>query len=552
MSETYIPEVDMVSLYLEIARNLVEPLEIIREAISNSHDATAAEISIIVDPDTNGAHTIEIVDDGEGMDEDGIKRFFDLGRSEKLPDRIGEKGLGTKTYFRSQRIEVETQRNDQSSKMISARMEDPWQKLQNDEMPTVDIDFRNREPGKDGTTVRIIGYCIDQPERFFNFKILEDYIRWFTAAGSFKTKFADYPYLHKQVKNLGVAPRLFLTAPTRNGNKEDHEIPGTHWFAPPNETPKVPQGDTDLTPSDLYCRHFGPFEKSTTTQRKQVSVQVYGTVSGEHSRRTASHLRQGHTLKSRFGCYLCKDFIPFTRRNQLVASDEAYLHFHILVNSQAFSMTSDRNSLANEDDAAVQWALEAAKEIIDGNIKPIAERTYFAMRKQEEEEEKLQRQRDKLAARRGEFSGLPNLRQPSDQWPVLKRPTCEAQVAVLFAAVLGNQETRELLPCKLKIGTYSQDSPTDMICVDDNGKPVLVELEYKLSNLFQHGHALDTFDYVVCWDRDIEVGESRPVAGKNLTLAEKDNQWFLTWGAKIRVPVIALQEILARYAAEAT
>ncbi len=550
MSETYIPEVDSVSLYLEIARNLVAPLEIVREAISNSHDAGAANISIIVDPDRNGAHTIEIVDDGEGMDEDGIKRFFDLGRSLKLPDRIGEKGLGTKTYFRSQRIAVETQRNGESK--ILANMEDPWQKLQNHEMPAMEFDFHEREAGKDGTTVRIIGYCMDEPERFFNFETLEDYIRWFTAAGSFKTKFTDYPYLHEQVKDLSVAPRVFLTAATRDGNKEENEIPGTHWFAHPNETPKVPEGEPDLTPSDLYCKHFGAFEQSTIIQGEQVSVQVYGTVSGAHSRRTACHLRQGITLKSRFGCYLCKDFIPFMKRNQLVASDEAYLHFHILVNSQAFSMTSDRNNLANEDDAAVRWALETAKEIIDDNIKPVAEQTYFAMREREEEEKKLQRQREKLDARRAEFKGLPNLRQPSDQWPVLKHPTCEAQVAILFAAVLGNQETRELLPCKLKIGTYSQDSPTDMICVDDNGEPVLVELEYRLSNLFQHGHALDTFDYVVCWDRDIDAGESRPAAGKTLTLAEQDNQWFLTWGAKIRVPVITLQEILSRYAAEAT
>lgn len=44
---------------------------------------------------------ITIGDDGRGMDEEGLRSFFDLGNSLNKHDSeaIGEKGHGTKVYF---------------------------------------------------------------------------------------------------------------------------------------------------------------------------------------------------------------------------------------------------------------------------------------------------------------------------------------------------------------------------------------------------------------------------------------------------------------------
>lgn len=46
--EKYKPQVKEISLFKEISQNIINPLEIIREVISNSHDAQAKIISIIV------------------------------------------------------------------------------------------------------------------------------------------------------------------------------------------------------------------------------------------------------------------------------------------------------------------------------------------------------------------------------------------------------------------------------------------------------------------------------------------------------------------------
>ena len=101
--ETKELKVNQISLYREIARNLVNPLEVVREAISNTHDAAAQEISIRIFRNEANQFCIEFADDGDGMGEKEFERFFNLGDSLKAQNNIGQKGLGTKTFFRSGR-----------------------------------------------------------------------------------------------------------------------------------------------------------------------------------------------------------------------------------------------------------------------------------------------------------------------------------------------------------------------------------------------------------------------------------------------------------------
>src|SRR5882672_10520544 len=99
-----IPKVDAVREFLEIAGDFTNPLELVREAISNSLDAGATQITLDFTAQKEaGSHILQIriVDNGHGMDRDELQSFFDLGRSEKRndPDLIGEKGHGTKVFF---------------------------------------------------------------------------------------------------------------------------------------------------------------------------------------------------------------------------------------------------------------------------------------------------------------------------------------------------------------------------------------------------------------------------------------------------------------------
>ena len=58
MTGKYIPAVSDFSIFREVASNISNPLEIIREAISNSDDANANKINICVDRNLNGQLTL--------------------------------------------------------------------------------------------------------------------------------------------------------------------------------------------------------------------------------------------------------------------------------------------------------------------------------------------------------------------------------------------------------------------------------------------------------------------------------------------------------------
>lgn len=528
-------KVNQVSLYREIAKNLVNPLEVIREAISNSHDASAKEIMIKIDinPQTNKI-IIEISDDGNGMDDKGFERFFNLGDSQKLQNLIGQKGLGTKTYFRSGNITVESQSND---KRYKATLSTPWDTLNKNILPEYEFNEIEYIPGKGGTFITVEDYKIDKPERYYNFDTLKDYILWFTAAGSFKTKFAEYIQLHKYVQNMQIAPKIILS--DKLTDKEE-EIAGGHQFSPPNENPSINPTEESNPRSNDFCRHFGPFHRETTINDKYISFQLYGTISGINCRKAISKLKWGETFKSRFGLYLCKDFIPVVNRSDLLKEDN-YHHYHLLLNSQNFELTADRNNLSNDDSPEIKWIFEEFDKIVSDQIKAISNQTYFRIRKEEESAFAQKEKLKELIKRKLNYNNIPDLN--NCDLPIIKKPDNEAQLTILFSGLLSKYGDKYF--SGLKIGHYSARSTTDLICIDKNNNLVLVELEYKLSNLFKQGHPFDTFDYVICWEVDLEINETEKTPeGKTLKLVKDKNNWILKYGPSKIIPILEIKSII--------
>lgn len=533
----YRPQVKDISIFKEIAQNIINPLEILREAISNAHDAQAKIISIIVYRNICGNFVIEIQDDGKGMSLKDIHRFFNLGDSSKSIIGIGEKGLGTKTYFKSEKINLITQTKDNEAYKVI--MNKPWHYLCNNSLPEYTVENIDIQLGKVGTSVYIEGYLIDNPEKYFNFETIKDYVLWFTAAGSFKTYFANYTELHKYISNMQIAPRIFIEDKIINMKEE---ISGVHQFYPPQENPKQDFTEPIYKKSVNYCRHFGPYHKATNINGEYVSFEIYGTISGVNCRRKVAKLRQGESLKSRFGMYLAKDFIPFTKKMNLI-NDSNFHHYHLLINSQAFELTADRNNISNQDDPKVKWVFTEVKKIIYEDIMPLANEGYFKLRKNEETEYLIREKQRKLTERLESFNKIDDL--SINEIPIIKKPNNESQVALLFAIMLTNEKTKKLIKNINKIGHYSHQSATDMICIDYNNTMVLVEVEYKLSNLFKHEHPYETFDYVVCWSVDLEINEKKKLTDENtLSLIKDDGNWLLKYGTRKIIPVIELKSIL--------
>jgi len=102
------PKVNPTQEFIEIANDFTNPLNLVREAISNAFDAGSTEMEILFEvKDIEGERILEIIirDNGNGMNRDELPNFFDLGNSNRRgkADAIGEKGHGTKVYFNSKK-----------------------------------------------------------------------------------------------------------------------------------------------------------------------------------------------------------------------------------------------------------------------------------------------------------------------------------------------------------------------------------------------------------------------------------------------------------------
>ena len=199
------PAVDAVREFLEIAGDFTNPLEVVREAVSNAIDAGATEINVnFSQPKAVGTYilTITIEDDGCGMNEQGLQSFFDLGNSPKRHNSnlIGEKGHGTKVYFNCSSILVETS-NDGVT--LKAEMDQPYSILHDGKLPLANV-MRAETPDRpSGTKITIKGFNNNQGELFTHDR-LRDYIKWFTKFGSFEKLFGHNEHGNKIIYLKGL------------------------------------------------------------------------------------------------------------------------------------------------------------------------------------------------------------------------------------------------------------------------------------------------------------------------------------------------------------
>lgn len=271
--EPYIitPKVDETQEFIEIANDFSNPLDLVREAISNSYDAGSSEIKIsfeVVKQYGESILKIILKDNGSGMTSEQLQNFFDLGNSTRREDEntIGEKGHGTKVYFNSKKIEVKT---SCSNNGFLAVMEEPFRKLFDRKIPTVEV-----KPLKDienGTEITIYGYNNNRRDKFTH-AILKDYINWFTKHGSIENQFSEQlPKVKLYLKGLGksefedLAQGHHFPSDSKDINKlfEEHLTKAPDYYTKKIIKTGVLKNFPEISYQAIFC-----IEGKVTTQRK--------------------------------------------------------------------------------------------------------------------------------------------------------------------------------------------------------------------------------------------------------------------------------------------
>lgn len=374
------PKVNEVNEFLEIASDFEDPLEVIRESLSNSWDAGASEVQIKIRTGNNGSEII-IDDDGEGMSQRDLESFFDLGNSRKT-DSIGYKGHGTKIFYKSDRITVNTSRGDTT---LRAVMEDPWRKLNEKQLPEYQVTETDRRTNNTGTHIRISGFRSGQgfEPSSLTYNKLHHYLTWKTIGGSTAHFFRDSP--REMTIEVDLDPAI---DDTRDA------LLTTNQLHLPDEQLEPTDG---RFPTERMCRHFGPRTiEVPVPDGSTTSLEIVGMVGGKAAR---NELPTYGRHSAQFGVWLAKDHIKVERYNEAISSDNEFLHFFFVANSQDLELSANREKIRNKSSAVYQ-ALTDELELF---MSKVAEhpwvRNYLEERKHAELERRASSHADSIESR---------------------------------------------------------------------------------------------------------------------------------------------------------
>lgn len=500
---TFKPEVNEASEFLEISSDFGDPKEIIREAISNSFDAKATEIHIsaVIDKSVGEDElVITLSDNGEGMGEEELKYFFGLGFTnrkkldklgKKITEAIGEKGHGTKIYFNSRRIEVETVKD---AKLINAFLAKPRKNLRQGKLPGVEYKVDPTE-SPHGTKVIIRGYN-DNNQEEFSHEELRDYIYWFTRFGSFEKEIDIKKYEDVVIHLSGLGWEEEEGEPLKFG----------HPFPVVKTSIRELKSSDKVSPLDYYvARWLFPKESLIGIPGGHIDFVFY--LEGDKAKRKYNEMiheprtiwRPGqYNVDSRYGLWLCKDYISIERRNSWVSEKSEWTKYHAFVNCQELHLTANRGDLGNTPSRILEAVEKTVKEIFERKIKPTEEFKKYQEELEKEQlyqsaqkEEKDFQRRKKLTLQK-KTAKLKNIE--------LLEPRQESGV---FSLVL---QLSALMPSLFgfKVIDYDTSIGYDLLVTKDYALDLnktamrFAEIKFELKRDFNH--SFKKLAVVICWD----------------------------------------------------
>lgn len=525
MNFTITPEVNSSQEFIEIANDFSNPLDLVREAISNAFDAEAKNISLdfrVVEEYGERLLKIEIEDDGTGMDKEGLKSFFDLGNSLRKATKdqtgaIGEKGHGTKVYFNSKRIEVITIKDGQKYHAI---MNEPKNSLFNQKIPTVDVSSVETENVSTGTKIIIYGYNANRRDKFTH-EQLKDYALWFTKCGSVE-------------KCFGIKKNSDVTLKLRGVDVDAYEhISFGHVFPQESESINKLFEEHTVNAPKWYCKKI--IKTASLKNFPEIKFQAVFYIEGSKVKYDYNKMLRhsgyqappgSYTVQDRYGLWLCKDYMPIQRKNEwIVSKGSEFTKFHAFINCQALRLTANRGSIENTPSEILQDLRTAVKSIYDDIIQSDdwdnltwLESEAGAYNTKEKEKKDFSRRIDKVKRTRVASYSDPNTGKTIQ----LIEPQQENGVFTIFMQL--SSLNPNIFP--FSVVDYDTHFGIDVIVKAKDSMPILtsklyyVEFKNYLTKTFNH--SFENLHSIVCWDintAELRNGEEiTDIANTNRTL----------------------------------
>jgi hypothetical protein len=516
----YIPKVNVAKELAEISKDFTDPRELIRETISNCVDASAEKIIIeAFKDDSTGDEelVVRITDNGVGMNRRELEGFFDLGYSDKRnrADAIGHKGHGTKITYNSSLVTVFTKSID-SGKMLRAVVKEPRKALKlalkhGGEPPMVEISTVDKcgidalDEAESGTVVELRGYDNNNAEAFSHGSLL-DYIRWFTAWGAIQTAWGGKAKVPCTLHLQGI------------GEKSLEQIPYGHPFPAEDYNFASLRKKDDRRPENHFVRRWNS-DPMKILRYPDHELRIVFSVEGDSAKRAHNVMlkqpgRKGtklyeyesarYTVSERYGIYVCKDFIPIERKNDLFADRSEWTKWHAFIDCKAFHLTANRASVENTPADLLKAIYETAEKYILEHILGSDEYEDFAKRiALESGRRKAEREKKDVARRYKEYLAKKKFKVTGDGKSLSFLEPRTEQGVVWLAAKLS-----ELWPDQfpmLNVIDLDSHFGYDLLILQKHHltgaeEPAFVELKLTLRDRDDFNHSFDHLMALVCWE----------------------------------------------------
>ncbi|WP_437718058.1 ATP-binding protein [Sorangium sp. So ce448] len=565
---------DHENLVRELRENKVDALEIVREALSNAKDHGAHRVWIRTWREaTPDKPSILFADDGEGMNDDRLGAFWGIGASRKAAQlRIGYKGHGTKLFFASERLTVATKcKGDSSWRICTVRrpselkadadIDIHW--LGSDEQRArdlVDFGLFSRESG---TAIWVEQLLFGDADKLLRRRGLCSYIDWFTVVGDLRSGLFDTRLsFHEAVEGdhlEGLATQEVPLRPIRVDLRVNGEPAYTPMYGRDKDLIAAWGKDVEHYAQKPELHSFGHRfadvnESSAANKRgarddltalrlsspadwmREDGYGIIGRIEGNRRQReyyveaSWQNHRGLYGFEERFGLWLCRDYIPVVRKNELLvrALEDAspdglgydlgnLRNWQVFINHQRFLPTANRGDVSNFAEHApaihnhlVEWLREKLKEESFRDwIQRLRSARHSGLR--EREVQQMDRRRDYVRAwldkpKKAEVidpSDVPGLTPLDlDEAIPMMAPRSEQELFYLYGLLSSRYRMPlHVLEYNAKIGVDAIASVAHDAQQLITPKTTLARVEFKFD--VSAGNPLDHFfkaiDAVVCW-----------------------------------------------------
>jgi len=518
------PVVSEVSIFKQLIKERVHPLDLIRELLSNSgaQEVNSNRIEISYTEDKEG-HIFEITDDGCGMNYTGnvqipgrLDKFLGLGLSGIIGikhDEFSWKGLGSKLSYQSRRVEIETCAGE-NHPFFDVRINEPWETINNNRVPKPRINEHPSEKQK--TKIRVIGHPPHRLEEPFTFDGIKTFLQHRTFAG-YTRKREHEPEIYLSV--LGKTESIPFGFP---------EFKGVDFKSIAHDGLKL-----DESTATLYIN-------MEPRSSKAMRVMVKGFITWDANRHNLSgnNMNTGLILSVKgipyfnlsmeeYGVTTIRTARPGENKTCLVVECDAILD----------EMNISRSGLV---DSPKRLEL---RQIVTEIFQRIESSTEYLTFRRLPEREKLDRQSDVLVEEKQRIAEKDQnwvLYQGAGEKPVvlIREPENEHEVN----ALIWKLEALDALPFeRFRTLAYIGASKGPDLLADfqeeKGSEPQLatvIEIENNFYNYKYHGHTPAQYPKVLCWDI--------PGSGRKVKLNKTTKKYKFTMNAEdFQVHVFAIK-----------